>query len=326
MKRKMLLMFVLVTAGMFIAGNVFAGWTQGKGKAYNQLTFSHYKTTSKKTSIEKDSSDNIIRTNAPVYGTEEEEFSSTKLSYYGEFGLLDSLTGIVSGGWDYVRSNDILAHQGGEGDSNSGVGDIILGLRQKISDKVAGGPLSVQLDIKVPEAYEYENPVEFQNLGDGQYDATLKLLLGHGFSKGYAVIGAGYKYRAENDQLGDANFKPADQFVLGLSGGFNAASWLSIRGVLDWGRTVGNAKVSKELIAYASCCGVKKDRGEATLILDTLGLEKSSLSAGVSLAFTLSKKIQTVLSYNTDLDGFGEFKTENASIGETFSLALVYMH
>jgi len=333
MKSKMGVMFVLLAGCIFVSSTAFAGWTQAKGHAYNQLTLSYYKTTSKMTSIEKypevegDAKSNKVKsTHSRIYKNQEEEFTQTQLSYYGEYGLKDDLTAVLSGGWAYVRSNDILNYTEDK-DSTRGVGDIIFGLRQKLSDNVAGGPLSVEVDFKIPEAYEYENPFEVQNLGDGQYDAVVKLLYGKGFSKGYAVFSAGYKYRFENDQLGEFYFKPSDQFLVSLSGGYNAAPWLSIRGKIDWNRTVGNAEISDHVKAEGIKWGIPDDNfAEAVIIQDSLGLEQSTLSAGISLAFTLTNKIQTVASYNTDLEGSGEFKSENASLGETFSIALVYMH
>ncbi|MEW6599476.1 MAG: hypothetical protein AB1499_00755 [Nitrospirota bacterium] len=340
MRRKMVLMFLLSAACIFISSNAFAAWTQAKGHSYNQLTLSHYKTAEKFTTIEKypeveddDRSGEVKDPNSKNERNEEEEFTASKLSYYVEYGIVDNLTVIFSGGYEYVRSNDILA-QTDELDSVTGIGDLILGLRQKISDNVAGGPLSVQLDIKIPEAYDYDNPVNYQNLGDGQYDALLKLKYGHGFSWGYAVLDAGYKYRFENRQLGDYTFKPSDTVVIGISGGYNAASWLSIRGKLDWEKSTGNARVSDEYVTYAAGYGVDEKFGKKVMVLDTLGLEKDSLTAGLALAFTVAKNMQVVASYDWTLDGtgpfkdwnFGVFKTRNASIGETLSLALAYSH
>jgi hypothetical protein len=186
--------------------------------------------------------------------------------------------------------------------------------------------MSFQADLKIPEAYDYENPLTHQNLGDGQYDLDTKLLFGRGFSKGYAVIDAGIRWRFKNDQLGEIWFKPSDQFRLSLAGGYNALPWLSIRGKIDWNRTFGNASVSDELVTDSQNYGVKSNLAREVVILDTLGLEQSSLSAGLALAFSITPKTQAVLSYNTDLEGFGVFKTENASIGSTYSLAFVYMH
>ncbi len=327
MRRKMMLMSLLFAGCVFISGNAFAAWTQAKGHSYNQLTLSHYKTTSKYTTIEKDVNDNVLTVNAKPYKTSEEEFTSTKVSYYLEYGLKDELTIIFSGGWDWVKSNDIDRY--GDDEYVSGIGDIILGLRQKLSDNIGGGVLmSLEGDIKIPELYKYENPVTHQNLGDGQYDYRLKLKFGRGFSWGYSVIDVGYKYRDYNKQLEDDGlfFKPSDQYFISLSGGYNAATWLSIRGKLEWSGAIGNASVSDGYITYAACCGVDKGYERSVLILDTLGLEQDHLSAGLALAFTVAKNTQVVLSYDTTLSGFDPVKTANASHGETWSLALAYMH
>jgi len=340
MRRKVVLMLLMLAGCLFISNNAIAGWTQAKGHSYNQLTLSHYKTAEKFTTIEKypeiegdDRSGEVKDPNSKNERNQEEEFTASKLSYYVEYGLIDNLTFIFSGAFEYVRSNDISTRTD-DVDYVSGIGDINLGLRQKISDNVGGGPLSAELTIKIPEAYDYENPVNYQNLGDGQYDALLKLKYGRGFSWGYAVLDAGYKYRFENDQLGDYTFKPSDTVVIGLSGGYNAAPWLSIRAKLDWEKSVGNADVSDEFVTYAGPYGVDEKFGEKVMILDTLGLEKDSLTAGLALAFTVAKNMQIVASYDWTLDGtgpfkdwnFGVFKTRNASIGETLSLALAYSH
>ena len=340
MRRTVVLMSLLLAGCIFISTDAIAGWTQAQGHSYNQLTLSHYKTVEKFTTIKKyDAVENVSKSSeiksihSKPYKNKEEEFTATKLSYYMEYGLLDDLTFIFSGGFEYVRSNDILA-QSGDDDDVHGVGDIILGFRQKITNNLAGGPLSAQLDIKVPEAYEYKNPVHYQSLGDGQYDALLKLKYGHGFSWGYAVLDAGYKRRFENNQLGDYSFKPSDTVVVSLSGGYNATPWLSIRGKLDWEKSTGNARVSDDFAVYAHDYGVLKDHDSAFMILDTLGLEKDSLTAGLALAFTVAKNMQIVASYDWTFDGkgpcdecdFGKFGSSNSSIGETFSLALAYSH
>jgi hypothetical protein len=62
------------------------------------------------------------------------------------------------------------------------------------------------------------------------------------------------------------------------------------------------------------------------LIRDTLGLEPSYLNATISLAFNITQKIQTVLSYGTDLKGIPPFESRDWAKGETFSVAWVYMY
>jgi hypothetical protein len=57
-----------------------------------------------------------------------------------------------------------------------------------------------------------------------------------------------------------------------------------------------------------------------------LSIEADSLSAGVSLAFNITPQIQTVLSYDRTLEGFGPFESKDTAIGNTYGVALVYMH
>ncbi len=107
--------------------------------------------------------------------------------------------------------------------------------------------MSVQGEVKIPEAYEYDNPLFNLSQGDGQYDTTLLLQFGRGLGKGYAVFNIGYKYRFENDQFDPETFKPSDEFKMTLSGGYAITSWLSLTGSVDWKDSVGNAEVSDEM-------------------------------------------------------------------------------
>lgn len=315
--RKRILTFFLFLAGLvFISSNASAAWTQAKGHSYNQLTFSHYKTVEKFNSLGYDRGGlgaTVNSLHAGTHRTPSEEFTSTKISYYGEYGLTDKITVIASGGWDWQKTND--AQKYSDADGPSGIGDIILGVRHKLTDNLGAGVLSsVQVDLKIPEAYDYRDPVIYQNLGDGQYDVTGKLLFGRGFNWGYTVLSAGYKYRFENDQIG-LNFKPSDQMLFSISGGYNAFPWLSIRGNLDYNKPVGNAKVSEEMRINSIPPGLDWHQ-DVVLIKDTLSLEAEALSGGLGLAFTVASGTQVVVSYSTELYG------RDASIGQTYSIAL----
>ena len=320
MKKKSLLIFLLLVGLVFISSNSFAAWTQAKGHSYSQLTFSHYKTVKKFTSLAYDHNGlggTVNGLSAPTHIIPSEEFTSTKVSYYGEYGVTDKITAVVSGAWDWQKTNDVERYS--EENGPSGIGDIIFGLRHKLSDNLGAGVLSsVQVDLKIPEAYEYRDPFKNQTLGDGQYDLTGKLLFGRGFSWGYSVLSVAYKYRFENDQLGGGQtFKPSDQIMLGLSGGYNAFPWLSIRANLDYNKPVGNAEVSEALrvhnVSEHSAFDWYQD---VVLIKDTLALEGEALSGGIALAFTVRPGTQVVVSYNQDLDG------KDASLGKTYSLAV----
>ena len=321
MRKKTLSFFLFLVALVFISSNAFAAWTQAKGHSYNQLTFSHYKTVKKFTTLGYDTNQlggivDPTRLNVSSHIIPSEQFTSTKLSYYGEYGVTDKITAIISGGWDFQKTNDVMRFSDESGPS--GIGDIIVGVRHKISDNLGAGIVSsFQADLKIPEAYDFNDPMTYQSLGDGQYDLTGKFLFGRGFNWGYSVLSVGYKYRFENDQLDPLNYKPSDQMLLGLSAGYNAFPWLSIRGNIDYNKPVGNADVSDAMIIHNISEHSGLDvHGDVVLIKDTLSLEAEALSAGIALAFTVKPGTQVVVSYNQDLYG------RDASLGKTYSLAV----
>lgn len=336
MKKKMTIIFLSLAASIFLYSEAFSAWTQAKGHSYNSLGFSYYKTTKKFTTMEKTPKFNdeimqyeegdVASTHGELIRREEEEFTSKKITYYGEYGIIDTLTVIASIPWDWQKSND--AEKYGDNDGPSGIGDINLGLRYNLTQSLLGSGtvMSVQGEVKIPEAYKYENPLTHLSLGDGQYDASLLLQLGRGIGKGYAVFSGGYKYRFENEKIQDHEFKPSDQFKASISGGYALTPKISLLASLDWFRSVGNAKVSNELIANAPEAGIKAEHAEGELIKDSLGLEPYDLNWFIGVQYSITDTVQVVASYNTDLDGIGPFKTENYGLGETFGLSLVYIH
>ena len=120
MRRKFFLPLVLLIGLVFISTESFAGWTQAKGHSYNQLTYAYYRTTQKFTTINYDSEHNITDTDHSIRRRSTEEFSSKKISYYGEYGVTDSFTVFLSGGWDWQRSNDTIEYAGEDGPSGIG--------------------------------------------------------------------------------------------------------------------------------------------------------------------------------------------------------------
>ena len=326
MRRKVILPLVLLIGLVFISTESFAGWTQAKGHSYNQLTYSFYRTTQKFTTINHDSDGVITETDYSIQRDATEEFESQKISYYGEYGVTDTFTVFLSGGWDWQRTNDTIKYSGEDGPS--GIGDINIGLRQNLIKNIPGTGviMSFQTEVKIPEAYDYGNPTTHQSLGDGQYDWTGGLVFGRGLGKGYAVLSVMYKYRFENDEHDPLTFKPSDQMKYSLSGGYSLTSWMSLRANIEWAESVGNAEVSDELVAANWATGGQKRHEDEVIIKDSLGLAQDTLSAGVSLAINLAPKWQTVVSYNEVLTGRGHFRTKDSSLGKTSSIALVYMH
>jgi len=315
---------VFLTLTVFVSDPTFAAWTQAKGHAYNQLTVSQYVTGKKFTTVQADY-DNIVKgTGDDIRVIRTAGFVSESISYYGEYGITDTLTVFTSIPWKWTKSDDTRRYAGSDG--ANGVGDIDLGLRYNLTQNVlgTGTVMSIQGAVKIPEAYEYGHPLKELSLGDGQYDAKLELLFGRGFGKGYAGLTAGYKYRFENSE--HYSFKPSDQVSIKIWGGYAVLSWLSIRGLVDWTKSVGNARVSDELIIENYQYGVLSKSKDNVLIRDTLGLEPSYLNASMFLVFNITQKIQTVLSYGTDLKGIPPFESRDSAKGETFSVAWVYKY
>jgi len=325
-KRILMVFFLSVISIAFISGNAFSAWTQAKGHSYNQLTFSYYDTTAKMTTIEHDNEGAITNINGDVHKENSADFVSKKITYYGEYGITDKLTVFTAIPYDWQKSDDTLQFAGENGPS--GVGDINIGLRQNLAGNLFGKGIlmSVQGQVKIPEAYDYGNPLTHLSLGNGQYDATLAILFGKAFNpKGYGWANIGYNFRFENDEFDPMTFTPADEIKISLGGGYPITPRLSIRGILAWTKSVGNASVSEELIRENFKYGGLASHGDVVLIKDTIGLEADSLSAGVSLAYNITPKIQTVISYDRTLAalGWGPFETKDAALGETYAIALV---
>ena len=324
MKNKAILILILLLAGScFISNAAFAAWTQAKGHAYNQLTWGYYVTGKKFTTVNANADGVPLGTGGGIRRIETAKFTSTSLTYYGEYGIIDTLTVFTAIPWKWSYSDDTVRWAGERGPS--GIGDIDLGLRYNLSQNFLGNVFSVQGAVKIPAAYKYGHPLRDLSLGDGQYDATLLLQLGRGLGKGYAWLNAGYKWRFENDKFDPITFKPSDQIKVSVGGGYAVTSWLSIRGLIDWAKSVGNASVSQQLIKANYAYGGSASSQDNVLIRDSLGLEPDSLSAGIDLAFNINPQWQTVISYNTDLDGIDIFESKDWALGQTYSLAVVYM-
>jgi hypothetical protein len=327
MKKRIFAVLLILCGSIFVSQEVFAAWTQAQGHSYNSLGLSYYRTTAKFSTMYTDESGTVTTTSGETYKDKAAKFTSTKIGYYGEYGITDTLTGIASVWWDWQHSNDTMnfANQ----DGPSGIGDITLGLRYNLSQNLlgSGALMSVQGEVKIPEAYDYGHPLFELSQGDGQYDTTLLLQFGRGLGKGYAVFNIGYKYRFENDKFDPQTFKPSDEFKMTLSGGYAITSWLSLTGSLDWKDSVGNADVSNEMLFRYYETGVEKGSNTRNkLIRDTLALEQDSLNGTIGLQFNITPKWQTAVSYNREFAGGGYFKTSNNAFGETVAINLIYVN
>lgn len=329
-KRILVALLVLLLGSFYVSNAAFAAWTQAKGHSYNQLTLQYYVNDHKWTTVQYDNTGDVITRvdEERIHRVRTAKFETISTTYYGEYGIIDSLTVFTAIPWKIVSSDDTRLFSGFN--RQYGVGDINLGLRYNLSPNffdLSGFVMSVQGTVKIPKAYEYGDPLLKLSLGDGQYDTTVVLQLGRGLGKGYAWLNTGYKWRLENHQY--YHFKPSDQIKVSVGGGYAVTSWLSIRGLIDYTKSVGNATISENLIRHAMIEGQTEHRNQDNILIrDSLGLEPTVLSFSTDLAFNIADKVQTVLSYGRDIGGPGWadwLRTKDAGQGENFSVALVYI-
>lgn len=305
--------------------NAMSAWTQPKGRIYNQIYYSYHESGNKFTTIERDAFGSFVRANGDVDKVEIDKFTASAITYHGEFGVTDSLTVFASIPWIDTKYDAVIKYSGGDGPS--GIGDIDLGLRYNLNSSLLNSDIlmSVQGSVKIPEAYDSYHPLTEVSLGDGQYDAAVDVLLGKEWDKGYFILNAGYTFRFENDEHAPLSFKPSDQVQVLMGGAYFINPKLQLKGAIDWTKSVRNAKVSDDLILENYAFGGTVREGDKVLIKDTLGLEQDILNLGVALIYNISQQIQALLSYNTDIEGFGNFGTKNAAQVSTYSLALGIM-
>lgn len=162
------------------------GWTQPEGKLYSRFAVNYY------TADENFDADGDRR-DFPENG----DFSDVNVSLYLEYGLSQNLTLISNLTYKYLQYEDNAI------DSKTyGPGDMELAARYCLW-RSAGSAFSAQWLVKIPEAYDESKRVP---LGNGQYDAEIRLLFGqslHPFIPGYFNIEGGYRFRCE---------EPADEF------------------------------------------------------------------------------------------------------------------
>jgi len=342
MKKNIIAGFILFLAvSVFLSTEVFAAWTQAKGHAYNQLSYSYYITEEKYTTVvtEDTGTTTTLITDcgrfevpgAKVTGVGSDvrlkktpKFVSHSASFFTMYGITDKLSVMLNVPYKWAVSDDTKKYACENGPS--GIGDIDLTLRYNLTQNLFGTGILMSVDggVKIP-AYKYGYPLSHLSNGDGQYDAALSLVFGKAFGNGYGILTTGYKYRFENTKFDPQTFKPSDQYKVRLDVGYGLIPLISLRANIEWMRSVGNAEVSDEMVRANYAYGGLAEHGDNVIIRDTLGLEPNDLNVGAAVAFNISPKFQTVLSYNVDIEGAGIFETKDYALGKMGSLALVYM-
>ena len=169
-----------------MTGMAQSPWTQTKGKAYTQLGFNTI-SSYKRLYVDGTGAFNLSRTT-----------SDLTLQAYGEYGLLDKTTAVLSLPFKLVSVGEVNAGASlpvtiNEGSLNA-LGNVQIGVRQKFIDKKF--LLTGQLNAELPTG-SYDDSTGLRT----GYDAlTLMptLSIGKGWSKVYAYGYGGYAW-ASND-------------------------------------------------------------------------------------------------------------------------------
>ena len=144
-----------------------------------------------------------------------ENFSNTNFNVYWEYGIKDNLTFFATG-----SLSDLENRSDGVETSQTGVGDIDVGLRYRLVD----GPIIVSVQGLFKAPYLYDNNSELP-LGNGQEDFEGKVLFGKSFGQfGYAGLEAGYRFRTDD---------PVDEFRILAEYGFDVTEKVYLRTKLD---------------------------------------------------------------------------------------------
>jgi len=301
---------------------VNSAWVQQKGSLYNQITYSYHSSDQNFTTLGFDAMGEVISLDSDNNKVPAPDFTAHTITYHGEFGITDRVTAFIKIPW--IKTNYELVQT----DGPDGIGDIDIGIKYLITENLLGKGIisSVQGLLKIPKAYDYNNPVTSVSLGEGQYDMKFDILFGKDWSRSYAILHAGFKYRFENNEFDPVTFKPSDEIRILVGGGFDINSKLTIRGSFDWTKSVENAEVSDALIVSNFSTGGQAWHGDTVLIKDTLGIEQNILNLGIALECNLSNHIEATIAFNKDIKGFDFIGTKNAADVSTFSLALSYLH
>lgn len=214
------------------------------------------------------------------------EFSDLNLNNYFEYGVTDGLTAITSLSYKWLES---------DGDSRRatahGLGDIDLGLRYRLHQDDRFGVASAQLLVKVPGAYDDNDPLP---LGNDQFDTEVRLLYGRSLYPalpGYGNVELGYRFRA-----GD----PSDEVRYLVEAGFDLGKQFFTRVKLDGIYSVDNGK--------------KLDATGNPTATNNFDLGKLDLTLG----YKVSPSMGVELGYRRDLYG------QNTAAGANYSLALYF--
>ena len=200
----------ILTMALFSSQANAGAWVAEKGKGYFKAGVSDYSATD-------------------FFGEQPDlgEFEGTSVSLYGEYGLGNNW-GIYSSALyqDIEQTN-----ASGESTSNSGLGDLDIGLKYQWQAKPF--VLSTSFAVKLPYLYDEDDALP---LGNGQEDYEFRVLLGKSLNRyGYVGVELGYRFRTD---------EPSDEIRYLLEYGVNLSENLYFRTKLDGIESANNADSS----------------------------------------------------------------------------------
>ena len=188
-----------IAFGALLPSQAFAGaWTAKQGDQYLKGAVNYFETSNR-------------------FGPEDgfENFRNINFNVYWEYGIQDNLTFFSTGSLTNLENQ-----ADGVETSQTGVGDIELGLRYRLID----GPVIVSVQGLFKAPYLYDDDADLP-LGNGQEDFEGKILFGKSFGKyGYGGLEAGYRFRTDD---------PVDEFRFLVEYGFDVNEQLYLRTKLD---------------------------------------------------------------------------------------------
>jgi hypothetical protein len=197
--------FVLLSL-IFLSQNLFAGaWTKKKGSGYYKLGFRF---------ITAEMIYNEGGEKIPLNGT----FNDYTIGFYGEYGLTDNFT--VTTSFLGFRAVDFQSNPGPfqRDDSESGLGDVIIGMRGLIS-RLGKTVISAGVNFNIPLGKS--TPDDALLLSGGDFSQAVNLQVGHSLYPlpSYFNIFLMFNNRTEGF---------SDEFRYGIEGGYSFYNDLSL--------------------------------------------------------------------------------------------------
>lgn len=265
---------------LVIPTQAYAGaWTAKKGDNYLKGAVNYFETSNR-------------------FGEEGtfENFRNTNLNIYWEHGVRDDLTFFATG-----SLTDLENRSDGVETSETGVGDIDLGLKYRLID----GPVivSVQGLFKAPYLYDEDSELP---LGNGQEDFEGKLLFGKSFgSLGYGGLEVGYRVRTE---------APVDEFRFLVEYGFDLNEKTYLRTKLDGIHAASSADAIADGDITVPVDGSILTTGAAALLNPQLPLEFDLGRLEYTAGYKFSDNFAAEITGTTAIYGDNTLKGTNIQI------------